>query len=196
MNDFSPETPQPTDLIMGSDSPFGISLVEDSQRELGQIFLGNTGQGKFKDKANIPLAEEGLDLEVFQNSAGFTGIRAKQHEGFKVESFKVDKESGTPSWEGSNDEGRVNVVFDRGNMHKENPSGKMLAQHQLGNPGWKVGVVRVTKEATGETDYYALGAKFTGQADKWNVLPAVARVALADATIGNSSQPLIESAKE
>lgn len=196
MNDFSQEIPQTTDLAVEDSSLHGISPIDGTHKEFGEVYLGNTGQGKFKDFANIELTEEGIDFQVWQNSAGFTGIRAKQMEGFTVEAFKIDEKTGSPTWIGADSDGKVNVVFDRGNAYKMNPAEKTWAQELIGNPGGKVGVVKITNEKTGDTDYYALGAKFTGEADKWKVTPAVAKVALSDPHLGNPTQTEIESPKE
>lgn len=174
-----------------------ISLIPGTQVEFRQVYLGNNGAGQFTDTAQFEMPEEGLDFQVNQNSAGWTGVTARPRKGFKIHAFAFDEKTRMPKWvDDASSDGRVSVASDRGNMSKLDPEFPWL-QETLGNPGWRGGVVRVTNEATGEQQYYAIGGKYSGSPDKWFVRPAFAKVALIEPKIQGPAAPKsLETSRE
>lgn len=129
----------------------------------------------YVDESETPVPEAGIIFGVVQASYGYTGIFAKALEGYKVESAQFDPSTRQINWiqpqEGSDD---VIVTGDWGRM-SETPS-KEWASANLGNPGGKAGIVRVTN-TEGEVKHYALGANFEGEPDSWTVKGALVEVA-------------------
>ncbi len=149
------------------------------QKELAGVHLGkqvrpdgwNAG---FKDRSETPVYDAGLVFVASQASHGPTSIDAKALHGFKIEAAELDATTGNIEWVKPHDEeGEVRVVSDRGNL-METPFDEWSTTN-LGSPGTRAGVVRVTGPEN-DTKYFALGAAFQGEPDNWQVLGGIIEV--------------------
>lgn len=149
------------------------------QKQLAGVHLGNQlgpdgWSAGHKDRSETVVADAGITFVVSQASHGPTFVDAKALPGYKVEAAALDDETGHITWEKPRDEeGEVRIASDRGNM-MDTPF-EDWATANLGNPGARAGVVRVT-DPENHTKYYALGAQFEGEPDNWQVLGGIIEV--------------------
>jgi hypothetical protein len=118
------------------------------------------------DRKKIPVPTAGFGLEVAQSSLGHTELLAEALEDRTVEVADFDTETGAVSWRGPDEIGRLRVDVDGGNLSQIPPTEWLKTN--FGNPGVRAGVIRVTGPEQ-QAKYYALGANFTGEPDRWNV---------------------------
>ncbi len=118
------------------------------------------------DSKKIPVPEAGFGLEAVQSPLGHTELRAEALEGHRVEAADLDAETGVTSWRGPDIIGSLRVDIDGGNSQQV-PISDWL-KTELGNPGVRGGVIRVTDPEEG-VKYYAIGVNFKGEADHWKV---------------------------
>lgn len=149
--------------------------VNGTQRDFGETFLGKIGQ-KFKDDAIISTGN-GFKIQIDQSSAGYTGISVIPDDQVQIDVLKIDPTNSNQAvWEPKSDSRqRALVSADWGNLGKD--AGNILwEQKDLGNQGIRAGFIRVTRN--GETNYYGVGAKFSGSPDKWDVKTKMVEVEL------------------
>lgn len=170
-----------------------ITLPETEER-FPSVFVGRVGLGEYKDEAWVGVSQAGFTIIVKQTSYGLTGISVTPQEGYTIEALHIDKETKQPVWVPTHDhyEGYkiVRVAEDRGNLGVIPVDSPAWKQENMGNSGWRGGVVQVTNERTGETRYYAVGANFSGRPDSWNAYPALVELRVNDNALTQNYQEL------
>lgn len=121
----------------------------------------------FIDESDTPVPDAGLIFRVEQASYGYTGIAAKPLPGYKLEALDMSPQATKVNWVSDEDTGGcVRVAADWGKM--SDVPAENWAETNLGIPGGKAGVVRVT-DPSNKVRYFVLGADFQGEPDNWRV---------------------------
>lgn len=128
----------------------------------------------YVDQYEEPLVDCGFVAGVSQASYGYTGTYAKALPGYKIAAVTVDEQTGSTSWVEQGDDSKVTIASDRGNLSTTSIDA-MDPDFNFGNPGARVGVVRVTSPE-GEEAYYMVGALFDGKPDGWQATAEVVQV--------------------
>ena len=166
------------EMTPGSHQEGGWNPVEGGlQRRVAGVHLGKVlgpdgwGTG-FRDESDTPVPEAGLTFRVGQSSTGTTEVSAVAQPGYRVEAGRIDAETGrVTGWDPAQSEALgTRVAADKGNFL----SGQR-EHDKLGNPGTRVGVVRVTGPES-DVNYYAMGAQFVGLPDNWQVDGGIVQV--------------------
>jgi hypothetical protein len=174
-----------------------INVIEGTNREFGSVYLGvRTGPGGwnagYEDEARVALPE-GFDLIVQQASYGYTGVKARVHEGYTLDVLIPNNDDPTkPNWqslEGGNKEMIVNG--DWGNLDKIEAVSKLWHADNMGNPGIRAGVLRITGQ-DGAVKYFVVGAKFSGRPDHWSVEAKMAEVEFVLHIAPKVDKPLLD----
>lgn len=163
------EGPKKTQAIIPSEIP-------GTGRELEIIFLGKAGPNNYIDSIPEPIPDLGFSFRTTQTSYGRTEILASPFEGFTVEALAINQRTGLPSWEEPNEHGNtVLVASDRGKLGTISRTLDWSGIN-MGNEGIRSGVIRVTNQRTKGIKYFALGARFIGNPDHWQVRRGIIEV--------------------
>lgn len=144
------------------------------------VFLGNIVDHDgwlqaHKDRHEQPVVEAGIGFVVSQSSAGGTYLWAKAMTGYQVEALNPDASSRRSMWRAAPEGEEVSVDSDWGKIGSLKADESFLGMKNVGNPGVRSGIIRVTDPEGGQRHYF-MGAEFSGRDNDWRVTGAMREV--------------------